>query len=261
MESSKEIRYKATIAYDGTNFSGFQIQPKERTVQGELEKALKTINKNQFIRIHPAGRTDTGVHAMAMVFHFDFPTSIPKQGVFKAMNALLPSDITLNRLELVVNEFHARYHAVGKTYTYRVDNNPLANPFTRNYVLHHPYPMDAARAQEAMDFLVGTHDFTSFCSMKTDKDDKTRTVYEASVKVDEATNEWVFTFSGDGFLYNMIRIIVGTVLPIADGRQKASTMDEILKATDRNAAGQTISPNGLRLEEVHYDMEPYKVKE
>lgn len=260
MKSSKTVRYKATIAYDGTNFSGFQIQPKERTVQGELEKSLKTINKDQFIRIHPAGRTDTGVHAMAMVFHFDFPASIPKEGVFKAMNALLPSDIILTDLEHVVNDFHARYHAEGKTYTYRVENTPLPNPFTRNYVLHHPYPMEASRAQEALDFLVGTHDFTSFCSMKTDKEDKTRTVYEASVVVDEATNEWLFTFSGDGFLYNMIRIIVGTLLPISDGRQEVSRMEEILHSKDRNAAGQTIAPNGLRLEEVHYDMEPFKVK-
>lgn len=254
MGNFKKIRYKATIAYDGTNFSGFQIQPNQRTVQGELEKALKIINKDTFVRIHPAGRTDAGVHAQAMIFHFDFSDSIPKKGLFKALNALTPTDISLASLVHVANDFHARYHAKGKTYTYRVDSNLVQNPFTRNYVLHHPYEMDAKKAQQALDVLVGTHDFTSFCSAKTDKEDKTRTVYEASVEVDEKMREWEFTFSGDGFLYNMIRIIMGTVLSIADGRQEVSSMEDILKAKDRSTAGQTISANGLRLKEVHYEM-------
>lgn len=257
MRHSETIRYKATIAYDGANFSGFQIQPNERTVQGELEKSLKTINKDEFVRIHPSGRTDAGVHAQAMVFHFDFPTSIPKEGLFKALNALTPSDISLNNLEHVADDFHARYHAKGKTYTYRVDNQAVQNPFIRNYVLHHPYTIDLKKAQQSLDVLVGTHDFTSFCSTKTDKEDKTRTVYQASVEVDKETKEWLFTFSGDGFLYNMIRIIMGTVLSIADGRREVSSMESILKARDRSAAGQTISANGLRLEEVHYEMKNF----
>ncbi len=251
------VRYKATIAYDGTDFSGFQIQPNARTVQGEIEKALKTINKDTFTRIHPAGRTDAGVHAKAMVFHFDFPRSIPKDGVFKAVNVLTPSDITLLTLEEVTDEFHARYHALKKTYTYRVDNNRLPDPFTRNFKLHHPYPMDKEKAQHALNVLIGTHDFTSFCSVKTDKEDKVRTIYEASVEVDEKTNDWIFTFTGDGFLYNMLRIIVGTVLPIADGRREVSVMKEILEAKDREAGGQTIAPNGLYLEEIHYRMDEW----
>lgn len=260
MGKIETVRYKAIIAFDGTYFSGFQIQPNERTVQGELEKALKTINKDTFIRLHPSGRTDAGVHAQAMVFHFDFPNSIPRKGLFKALNALTPSDISLNHLERVANDFHARYHAEGKTYTYRVDNNVVQNPFTRNFVLHHPYKMDEKKAQQALDVLVGTHDFTSFCSVKTDKKNKVRTVYEASVEVDKETREWLFTFSGDGFLYNMIRIIMGTVLPIADGRQEISSMEEILNTKDRNAAGQTISANGLCLEKVHYEIENFSKK-
>jgi tRNA pseudouridine38-40 synthase len=260
MEKSNFVRYKATIAYDGTHFSGFQIQPDERTVQGELEQALKTINKDTFVRLHPAGRTDAGVHAQAMVFHFDFPNTIPKEGLFKALNVLTPSDISLNHLERVTNDFHARYHALSKTYTYRVDNKTVRNPFTRNYMAHHPYEMDEESAQEALDVLVGTHDFTSFCSTKTDKKDKVRTVFEANVKVNNTTKEWLFTFSGDGFLYNMIRIIMGTVLAIADGRLEVSKMREILKAKDRSAAGQTIAPNGLRLEKVTYNMENFLEK-
>lgn len=261
MEKAETIRYKATIAYDGTNFSGFQIQPNERTVQGEIEKALKTINKDKFIRIHPSGRTDSGVHARAMVFHFDFPRSIPKEGLFKAINVLTPADISLYHLEEVAQDFHARYHAVGKTYTYRVDNQKIRNPFTRNHVLHHPYSMNIERAQLALDVLVGTHDFTSFCSTKTDKEDKVRTIYKATVERDETTQEWVFTFVGNGFLYNMIRIIIGTVLAIADGRREIAIMAEILEAKKRGAAGPTISPKGLYLEEVHYDREKLKTPE
>lgn len=254
MTYSKKRRYKATIAYDGTFFSGFQIQPNERTVQGELEKALKTINKDTFVRIHPAGRTDASVHARAMVFHFDFPNKIPVNGLFKALNALIPPDISLNQLEPIADDFHARYHAAGKTYTYRVDNNSVHNPFTRNHVLHHPYEMNIKKAQQALDVLVGTHDFTSFCSTKTDKEDKTRTIYQASVEEKKTSKEWVFTFSGDGFLYNMIRIIMGTVLSIADGREKVSSMEHILNAKNRSAAGPTISAKGLCLEEVQYEM-------
>ena len=252
MESTELIRYKATIAYDGTDFSGFQIQPNGRTVQGELENALTQINKGKFTRIHPSGRTDAGVHAAEMVLHFDYTNTIPKEGLFKAMNVLTPDDLSILHLERVANDFHARYQAIGKTYSYRVDNNPVRNPFTRNFVLHHPYQLDRTRAEEALEFIIGTHDFTSFCSTKTDKKDKVRTIYDAMINVNEATNEWTFTFYGNGFLYNMIRIIVGTVLEIADGRREVNEMKAILEAKDRNAAGLTIGAHGLCLEKVHY---------
>lgn len=252
MHSSRTIRYKATVAYDGTDFFGFQVQPNVRTVQGEIEKALMKINKNIPVRIHPSGRTDAGVHAVGMVFHFDFPASIPTEGIFKGMSVLLPADISIIQLKAAADDFHARYQALGKTYTYRVDNNRIRSPFNRNFVLHHPYKMDVEKAQEALNVIVGTHDFTSFCSVKTDVEDKVRTIYEASVKVDADTNEWVFTFTGDGFLYNMIRIIMGTVLEIADGRKEVTAMAEILAGRNREKAGKTIAAKGLRLEGVYY---------
>lgn len=258
MDTVNWIRYKATIAYDGTLFSGFQIQPKGRTVQGEIEKALKQISKNDSIRIHPSGRTDAGVHAAGMVIHFDFPCTIPVDGVFRALSVLLPTDISILQLEQVDKEFHARYLAVGKTYTYRVDNNKIHNPFNRLYCLHHPYSMDDILAQHALDVLLGTHDFTSFSSAKTVIEDKVRTIYSATVEVDSETNEWTFTFIGDGFLYNMIRIIMGTVIEIADGRIDLSKMESILQAKDRNQAGKTIAAHGLRLEKVYYDDEVLK---
>lgn len=252
MVSDKTIRYMATVAYDGTNFAGFQIQPKERTVQGELEKVLSTITKGEFIRIQPSGRTDAGAHAKGLVLHFDFLSCIPEAGLYRAMNTLLPEDIVISELVEVSEEFHARYSPSRKLYTYRVDNNKMRNPFTRQYVYHHPYEMNLKRAQEALDILIGTHDFTSFCSTKTDKEDKTRTLYRADIDWDKELNEWIFTFEGDGFLYNMIRIIMGTVLPIADGRQPVHSMAEILEKRDRTAAGPTLSAKGLCLEKVIY---------
>lgn len=252
MEKDGLIRYKATIAYDGTDFSGFQIQPNGRTVQGEIERVLATISKNNNVRIHPAGRTDAGVHAIGMILHFDYPKGIHSEGLFKAMNVLLPADISVWSVEEVQPDFHARYHALGKTYTYRLDNNKIGNPFNRRYVLHHPYKMEILKVQEALATIEGTHDFTSFCSVKSIVENKVRTIYHASVEVDEETNEWLFTFTGDGFLYNMIRIIMGTVLKIADGREEVTAMREILLARDRTKAGQTIAAKGLRLEAVYY---------
>ncbi|MDN6195492.1 MAG: tRNA pseudouridine(38-40) synthase TruA, partial [Atopostipes suicloacalis] len=172
------IRYKATIAYDGTDFSGFQIQPDERTVQGEIEKVLRKINKEKFVRIHPAGRTDAGAHAAGMVFHFDYTNKIPKEGLFMAINTLVSRDISLLELEKVSDNFHARYHAKAKTYIYRIHNQAIRNPFNRRFVYHHPYTMEAKRMNEALKVLIGRHDFTSFCSTKTDKDNKIRTIYD-----------------------------------------------------------------------------------
>lgn len=252
MKSTQTVRYKGILAYDGTDFSGFQFQKNGRTVQDEVEKVLTKINNNQFIRIHPAGRTDAGVHAARMVIHFDYPNTIQPDGLFRALNVLLPADISLKNLEKTDEDFHARYYAIAKTYTYRINNQPVRNPFTRRFALHHPYQMDLEKAQRALGEIKGRHDFTSFSSTKTVIENKVRTIYEAKVEVDPETNEWLFTFTGDGFLYNMIRIIVGTVISIADGREDVSVMKEILEARDRTVAGKTIAAEGLRLECVFY---------
>lgn len=245
-------RYKAIIAYDGTNFSGFQVQPTERTVQGEIESVLKIINKGRFVRINSSGRTDAGAHAAAMVFHFDYPTEVPQDGLFQAINTMISSDISLLRLEEVSSSFHARYDAKAKTYIYRIHNNKLRNPFNRNFAYHHPYSMDFDRMREALNLLIGTHDFTSFCSTRTDKENKVRTIYDIKIHHDTDLNEWTFIFYGDGFLYNMIRVIMGTVLPIADGRFEVSRMLDVLNKKDRNIAGPTLSASGLCLKKVHY---------
>lgn len=247
------IRYKFNVSYDGTHFAGFQIQPNGRTVQGEIEKALKRMSKGQSVRLRSAGRTDAGVHAKGQVIHFDYPKFIPAASMQKGLNTLITNEILLWDPEIVSKDFHAQYSATDKKYEYRVYNGKLRDPFIRNTTLHHPYEMNLEAVQIALRTIEGTHDFTSFSSAKTDKENKVRTIYKAAVRIDSDTNEWIFTFSGDGFLYHMIRIIMGTLLEIADGRRKPEEMSEILAAKDRQAGGPTAAPNGLCLMSVSYD--------
>lgn len=249
----EKIRYKAIIAYDGTDFSGFQYQPNRRTIQGELEKALTQRAKSEPIRIHGAGRTDAGVHARGQVIHFDFPFFIEPKGLLIGLNASTPPEISLLSIEVVDETFHSRYLAKAKKYQYRIDNNETADPFLRLYAYNHRYPMNRSSLEEALKHLEGTHDFTSFASTHAEVTSKVRTLYQASVEVEEDTNEWTFTFIGDGFLYNMIRILMGTLLQVADGRIAAEEIPKIIAAKDREMAGPTLSPIGLRMETVYYD--------
>ena len=246
-------RYKCTVQYDGTNYVGYQIQKNGNTVQAEIQKALKKMLKGQIIQIQGSGRTDSGVHANGQVIHFDCPVDIEPVHLQRALNSILPPDILILEAMRVNQNFHARFGAKGKKYVYRVDLNRFPDPFKRLYTLHHPYRMNIEHLQIAMSKLVGEHDFTSFCSTKTTKEDKVRTVYEASCVVDEEKNELVFTFVGNGFLYNMVRIFVGTGLQIADGIRPPEEIDRLLEIKDRNEAGPTASGQGLYLMEVYYD--------
>ena len=248
----EKTRYKAIVAYDGTHFSGFQVQPNGPTIQGELEKALTKIAKGEAVRVHGAGRTDAGVHARGQVIHFDFPFYIEPTGFLITLNGSTPSEITIRGIEVVEEDFHSRYLAKGKMYQYRVDNNRFADPFLRLYTYHHRYSMNEERVQKALKHIEGTHDFTSFASTHAEVKSKVRTIYQASVSVNKDTNEWTFTFIGDGFLYNMIRILMGTLLEVADGRREADDLALIIEAKDRKAAGPTVSPVGLCMEKVYY---------
>lgn len=244
-------RYKIVVAYDGTRYSGFQVQPNATTIQGEIEQALTTIAKGQLIRLHGAGRTDAGVHAKGQVCHFDFPFYIPAQGMRKAINANTPSDIVVGSADLVSDGFHARYDACGKTYEYRVYTSAEVNPFKRLYAYHHPRDIDIDRVREALQFIIGEHDFTSFSAVKAEVTHRIRRIDEASVRV--VGDEYVFRFSGNGFLYNMIRIIMGTVLDVSDGKRSPKDIPRIIAAKDRQAASPTASPVGLCMVEVNYD--------
>ena len=253
------IRYKMIIQYDGTHFAGFQIQPNDRTVQGEIQKALKIMTKGLEIIIHGSGRTDSGVHAIGQVIHFDYPILLPVENMQRALNSLTTDELFVEKVAIVDTNFHARYNTSGKKYQYRVDLNAIPNPFKRLYTLHHPYPIDMEKLQNALKDLEGEHDFSSFCASNSGRENKVRTVYEASVVKDVFNNELIFTFRGNGFLYNMVRIFVGTLLQIANGLRPADEIKRLLAVKDRNEAGPTAKPQGLYLMEVYYKSETARV--
>ena len=246
-------RYKAIIAYDGTHFNGFQKQPNGRTVQEEMEKTLKKMANGKEITVFGSGRTDAGVHAMGQVIHFDYPEERPLERMRFALDTQSSEDIAVKAVEIVSDDFHARYLVKEKIYQFRVDIGKPRSPFRRHYASYFPYPLDLSKIQRALPDLIGTHDFTSFCASGSSIEDKVRTIYEAKMEVNEAGDELLFTFRGNGFLYKMIRILVGTLLKIRNGRLSEDSIPEIIAKKDRNAAGPTAHPEGLYLYEVVYD--------
>jgi tRNA pseudouridine38-40 synthase len=237
--------------YDGSHFFGYQVQPNKRTVQLEIERALTTLHKGESIRIHASGRTDAGVHAKGQVIHFDSPLSIPEEKWPKALNALLPTDVVVQKVEKAEASFHARFDAVGKQYRYFVYQGKTRDPFKHSYQYYYPFFLNKEAMEEAAPFLLGTHDFTSFCSAKTEVEDKVREL--TKLELIEVEEGFIFCFEGNGFLYNMVRILVGTLLQVGAGELEPKAMEEILAKKDRGAAGKTAPPHGLYLWEVHYE--------
>lgn len=244
-------RYKCIIAYDGTAFAGYQVQPARRTVQSELEDALGKMHKSQKVKVIASGRTDAGVHAKGQVIHFDSLNDFPPDNWQKALNALLPADIAVLAVNQVSNDFHARFDPRGKEYRYMITRGKMRDPFTRNYAYHYPYLLDLNAIREAIPYLLGTHDFTSFCATNTNVVDKVRTIHQIDVLEDGES--LVLRFVGTGFLYNMVRILVGTLLEVGSGKRKASDIQGILEKKDRQYAGKTAPAHGLYLWEVFYE--------
>ncbi|MEN1968967.1 tRNA pseudouridine(38-40) synthase TruA [Lentibacillus sp. N15] len=244
-------KIKCIISYDGANFCGFQIQPHKRTVHGELERALMKIHKGESIRLHPSGRTDKGVHAKGQTIHFETPFTIPETNWKQALNTLLPGDLYVNKVEKVSATFHARYDVREKEYRYYVWNEREVDVFKRNYAYQFPYGLDIQAMQQACSYLEGEHDFTTFSSAKaTTKGSKVRTLYQ--VTCEKRGSEIEFIFRGSGFLYNMVRIMVGVLLDIGQGRRTADDIPDLLAQRDRQLVGETIPPQGLYLWKVTY---------
>ncbi|WP_338030912.1 tRNA pseudouridine(38-40) synthase TruA [Fervidibacillus halotolerans] len=243
-------RIKCIIAYDGTNFLGYQIQNQGRTVQGELEKVLKRMHKGERIRVYASGRTDTHVHALGQVIHFDSPLDLRVENWQKALNAQLPADISIVDVQFVPDTFHARYSSIGKEYHYRVLLKKERDPFLRNYSYHFPYELNMKAMREGMNYFLGTHNFTSFSSAKSTVENRVRTIER--FEVIEKADELVFQIRGNGFLYNMVRIIVGTVLEVGIGKRAPSEIPTILDKKDRKFAGKTVPGCGLYLYQVFY---------
>jgi tRNA pseudouridine38-40 synthase len=249
-------RIKCTISYDGTGFSGYQVQPGKRTVQGELEKVLEKLNKGTSIRVSASGRTDAGVHARGQVIHFDTALEIEPARWQIALNSLLPDDIAVSSVEIARMDFHARFDAVSKEYRYFLLLSKHRDPFKRNYAYQFQHELDHDAIREASKQLLGTHDFTSFCSAKTEVEDRVRTLKD--IELYEDNGMLVFRFVGDGFLYNMVRILVGTLLEVGTGRRAADSMQLLLEDQDRTRAGKTAPGHGLYLWKVFYEEDEHR---
>ncbi|MCH4178007.1 MAG: tRNA pseudouridine(38-40) synthase TruA [Streptococcaceae bacterium] len=243
-------RYKAIIAYDGTLFHGFQRQNNVRSVQACLEKTLTKLNSGHPVIVQGSGRTDAFVHALGQVIHFDLETNRDCEKLRFALDTQSDEDIAIISIEKVSNDWHARYNPHQKTYLFKLDIGKPRSPFNRNYSSYFPYPLDVKLMQEAIQYLIGTHDFTGFTATGGSVEDKVRTIYRAEIY--EYNNQIHFLFEGNGFLYKQIRNMVGTLIKIGNQRMPVEQITKILITKDRSLAGPTAHPEGLYLKEVKY---------
>jgi tRNA pseudouridine38-40 synthase len=246
-------RLKATITYDGYGFAGYQVQPNARTVQLELERVLTKMHKGLTVRVVASGRTDAGVHATGQVIHFDTDLQFPIDRWQRALNVQLPGDIRVLSVEEVSTDFHARYGTSGKVYRYKWGLGDVESPFKRHYVVYMPGTKpDIQRMREAAQTFLGTHDFTSFCSARTEVVDRVRTITRLDL-LETEQDELHMVIEGDGFLYNMVRIIAGNLWEVGIGRREPGDIAQMLAAMDRKKAGKTAPAHGLYLESVFYN--------
>ncbi len=240
-------RIRLTVAYDGTNYCGWQLQPNGLTIEEVLNRELSQLLGEE-IQVVGASRTDSGVHALGNVAVFDTETRIPAEKISFAMNTRLPEDIRIIASEEVAPDFHPRHCNSVKTYEYRIWNHTFANPKERLYSKFCYYELNTERMQKAADYLIGTHDFASFCSSGSQATTTVRTITGLTVERDpEDPRIVLIRVRGTGFLYNMVRIIAGTLMEIGMGLRKTDDMKRILDACDRSQAGPTAEPQGLTL--------------
>lgn len=243
-------RIKLTIAYDGTRYHGWQIQENSVTIEEIINKALTNLFKED-IKVIGASRTDSGVHALGNVAVFDTTSRIPAEKVAYALNQRLPEDIVIQESVEVDTDFHPRYTNCTKTYEYKIYNADFQMPIQRQYKHFVYVPLDLEKMQEAAKAIVGTHDFKSFCSARTQVLTTTRTIYEFELK--KVNDTIIFRITGDGFLYNMVRIIVGTLIKVGRGKINPQAMSDIILSKDRSKAGPVAPANGLTLVKIDYN--------
>lgn len=244
-------RFKAIISYDGTAFAGYQVQPGKRTIQLEIENVLQKMHKGEHVRITASGRTDARVHATGQTIHFDSPIAIPPERMMKALNVQLPRDIRVLHVEIVADAFHARFDVTGKRYRYIWDCGAVQSPFRRNYTVEtNGIKPNIEKMQEAAQYILGEHDFSCFCAANTSVVDKVRTV--RNLQFEWHGEELHMTIEGTGFLYNMVRIIAGTLWEVGIEKRSPKNVEEIVSSMNRDKAGKTAPPQGLYLEKVFY---------
>lgn len=245
--------YKIVIQYDGTRYRGWQGQNStDQTIQGKIEYVLSEM-AGEPIEITGSGRTDAGVHAIGQVANFHWKADGNCEQIRDYLNHYLPEDIAVSSVEKVDERFHSRYQAEAKTYLYRIHTDKIPNVFARKYVYDYQTPLDIARMKKAALLLTGTHDFKSFCGNKKMKKSTVRTIYE--IRIEETEQEVQISYTGNGFLQNMVRILTGTLIEIGDGRRTPESVIEILAAENREAAGYTAPACGLTLVNVRYAKE------
>lgn len=242
-------RIKATVEYDGRNYCGFQIQPNGITVQEVIETALKNLT-GEVIKVVCSGRTDSGVHAVGQVIHFDTDTAIPTQSIPLALTPYLPKDIALIECTDVSPLFHARYSAVNKTYIYKVCLSKINRPLMRGRYYIVKYDVDIESMLNAAKSLQGEHDFAGFMSSGSSVENTVRNLYR--LNLDIANDIITFELTANGFLYNMVRIIVGTLIDVGRGRISVEDVIEARDKADRAYSGHTAPPDGLYLMSVNY---------
>ena len=265
-------RIMLTIAYDGTDYSGWQVQPDRKTIQGVLESELSRLLSGD-IHVIGASRTDAGVHAEGAVAVFDTSSNIPGDKFSYALNQSLPKDIVIRRSEEVASDFHPRKTACRKTYRYSIWHDEFPMPTVNRYSSWVHYPLDVGLMRQACGHFAGEHDFAAFCSAATDADSTVRTIYDIHIKTPQdkggdpafCYKEGICTgrcyhgkidiyVTGNGFLYNMVRIIAGTLIDVGCGRIAPDVIPDIIASCDRTRAGNTAPAGGLTL--VGYTFEP-----
>ena len=239
------------VSYDGTNYSGFQIQENAPTVQGELERALRVIYKEP-VRAAGAGRTDSGVHALGQAASFKAPFRIEPVSLPKALNTLLPPDIVVTGAEEVSSGFHARFACRGKIYSYTLDRAPHPRVMDRLYSLHMPDQMDIAMMLRAAKLFMGEHDFKAFQASGSDIADTVRRLKRVEIITLQEEEKLIVYFEGDGFLYRMVRLIMGTLIRAAEGKLSLIEIEKALSGKNPAAVGPTAPAHGLCLETVLY---------
>ena len=241
---------KLVVAYDGTNYSGWQIQPNAVTIEQVLDNAIKQLTKED-IHVTGARRTDAGVHAMGNVAVFKTNSTIPGRRWAYALNKYLPDDVVIQASWEVDENFHPRRCNTVKTYEYKILNTEFPFPKERNYSWHIPHSLDIENMNTAAQLLVGEHDFKSFCCVRTQAESTVRHIYSLEV-VREASNYITIRVTGNGFLYNMVRIIAGTLVQVGRGKTTFQDIENMLESKDRCSAGQTAPPQGLTLVNIKY---------
>jgi tRNA pseudouridine38-40 synthase len=248
--SSRCRRVRIDLAYDGTDYCGWQVQRNQRTVQGVLERALTELHGGTPVGVRGAGRTDSGVHAHGQVADCEVSVRLDDADLAYALRRLLPPDIRPIRLRTVPPGFHSRKDARSKLYRYRIDRTPHGDPFATRFALHHPTALDEALIREGLRLLPGRRDWSGFTTPRSDKEDPVREMTSATLE--HGGDEIVLAFEASGFLRYMVRNLVGTLVEVGKGRMPVERIPEILESGDQDLAGPTAHPKGLHLIRVDY---------